>query len=358
MQPSTEAAQGSSKQCTACGLAADVGRYCEICGGDLEELALPAEAPAWISSAATEDNPEHPGGSDDHTSFSLPGIGACTDVGKRHHYNQDSIAISLADDGRKIVVVCDGVSGASDSERASLAGVEAAIAEIRTGLGEGMSAEDASRRGVGAAHSAVAAVGKQYPNSPPSSTYVSAVIEGDQVILCWVGDSQAFWAGEKEAKRLTVDDTIHDRLVYQGVDPSDDRYKNPYAKALLAWLGADAPTLNPNLLRVDLRGGHVVVCSDGLSRYFNDDSDLLPLPEGTVGDKAVALTRQALANGGHDNISVAVVELESPGSVQVDVQEQESADPDPSGPKGAEPAPLLGIASEAEYTELLGGGRP
>lgn len=355
MQPSPT--MGAAKRCTACGLAADLGRYCEDCGGDLEEFAVAAEAAAWLSSAAVEENPNHPGGSDDHTSFLLPGIGAATDVGHRHHYNQDSIAIALADDGRKIAVVCDGVSGASDSERASLAGVEAAVTEIRAALGEGLSAEDASRRGVAAAHSAVAAVGKQYPNSPPSSTFVSVVVEGNQAILCWVGDSRAYWAGEKEARCLTVDDTIQARLEYQGVAPDDERYKNPYAKALLAWLGADAPTLNPNLLRVDLGGGHVVVCSDGLSRYFNDDRDLLPLPEGGVGDKAVALTRQALANGGHDNISVAVVELESPGSVQVDERARESADQD-APVQGDETAPLLGVVSEAEYTQMLGGGRP
>ncbi|GAA1667341.1 hypothetical protein GCM10009830_11310 [Glycomyces endophyticus] len=355
MQPSPT--MGAAKRCTACGLTADLGKYCEDCGGELEEFEIPAESVPWRSSAAAEENPDHPGGSDDHLSFELPGIGAATDVGKRHHYNQDSIAVALADDGRKIAVVCDGVSGASDSERASLAGVEAAVTEIRSALAEGLSAEDASRRGVGAAHSAVAAVGKQYPNSPPSSTFVSAVVEGNQAVLCWVGDSRAYWAGEKEARCLTVDDTIQARLEYQGVDPADERYKNPYAKALLAWLGADAPTLNPNLLRVDLGGGHVVVCSDGLSRYFNDDHDLLPLPDGTVGEKAVALTRQALANGGHDNISVAVVELESPGSVQVDERARERADQGaPNGQNG--PAPLLDVVSEAEYTQMLGGGRP
>ena len=354
MQPSPT--MGAAKRCTACGLPADLGRYCEDCGGELEEFEVPAESVPWRSSAAAEENPNHPGGSDDHLSFEMPGIGAATDVGKRHHYNQDSIAIALADDGRKIAVVCDGVSGASDSERASLAGVEAAVTEIRSALAEGLTAEDASRRGVSAAHSAVAAVGKQYPNSPPSSTFVSAVIEGNQVVLCWVGDSRAYWAGEKEARCLTVDDTIQARLEYQGVDPSDERYKNPYAKALLAWLGADAPTLNPNLLRVDLGGGHVVVCSDGLSRYFNDDHDLLPLPDGSVGEKAVALTRQALANGGHDNISVAVVELESPGSAQVDERARERADQEPNGQN--EPAPLLDVVSEAEYTQMLGGGRP
>ncbi|GAB3222515.1 hypothetical protein GCM10027447_09460 [Glycomyces halotolerans] len=356
MQPSTTATHGPAKHCTECELPADVGRYCEVCGGVLEEHERPPETAAWLSSAATEDNPEHPGGSDDHAAFALPGIGAATDVGKRHHYNQDSLAIGRSDDGRKIAVVCDGVSGASDSERASLAGVEAAVTEIRRALGEGLSAEDASRRGVNAAHQAVAAVGKQYPNSPPSSTYVSAVVEGAEAVLCWVGDSRVYWAGEKEAKCLTVDDTIQARLEYQGVDPSDDRYKNPYAKALLAWLGADAPALNPNLLRVSLAGGHVVVCSDGLSRYFEKDSDLLPLPEGDVGGKAVALTRRALAHGGHDNISVAVLELGSPGSVQVEEHEQEHARQDSR--QGDDSTSLLGVASEAEYTELLGGGRP
>ena len=40
MQPSPTL--GAAKRCTACGLAADLGRYCEDCGGDLEEFAAAA----------------------------------------------------------------------------------------------------------------------------------------------------------------------------------------------------------------------------------------------------------------------------------------------------------------------------
>ena len=78
MSSSPTALQGPAKHCADCGLVADVGRYCEACGGDLIEHERPAATAAWLSSAATEDNPERSGGSDDHAAFTLPGIGAAT----------------------------------------------------------------------------------------------------------------------------------------------------------------------------------------------------------------------------------------------------------------------------------------
>ncbi|MFC4336622.1 PP2C family protein-serine/threonine phosphatase [Salininema proteolyticum] len=359
------------KKCSLCSLPAEIGRYCEDCGGDLVEeptpvasvpddgdatAALPVtvlaeqeepETPpaGWISSAAEVDNPDHPGGSSDHAEFRHGNIGAGTDVGKRHHYNQDSIAAGHSEAGHAFAVVCDGVSGATDSERASLAGTEASAQAMLEALNAGELPEAASQRAVEAAHAAVAEVGRQYPDSPPSCTYVSAITDGDEVVICWVGDSRVYWAGADQSNELTVDDTIAARLDYAGADPNDERYKSPYAKALLAWLGADAPNLNPNLIRLTVDGGHIVVCSDGLSRYFSGPGDLAPLPEGDVSAKTVALIGKALQCGGHDNISVAVIELSPPqpiGGPVVDIQEGTTK---------------LRVDSEAEGTTLLRGGR-
>ncbi|WP_025274113.1 PP2C family protein-serine/threonine phosphatase [Haloglycomyces albus] len=344
-------------KCSQCDLPAEIGRYCEACGGDLVNEATPFTPPdataalpttpptGWKSSSPRVDNPEHPGGSDDHIDFVQRNVAAGTDVGKRHHYNQDAVAIGHSAMGHAFAVVCDGVSGATDSERAALAGVEASAEAMSTALDAGERAETASQRAVEAAHRKVAEVGEQYPDSPPSSTYVSAVVEGNEVIVCWVGDSRVYWAGAQRANELTVDDTIAARLDYQGADPNDERYRSPYAKALLAWLGADAPQLNPNLIRTELDGGHVIVCSDGLSRYLGQAQDLVPLPNGDVSAKTVALMGKALQYGGHDNISVAVIELSSPqpkGEPVVDIQEGTTK---------------LRVDSEAEGTTLLRGGR-
>ncbi len=52
-----------------------------------------------------------------------------------------------------------------------------------------------------------------------------------------------------------------------------------------------------------------------------------------------------------------MVELESPGSVQAEGHAQEHVGQDPPE-QGEKSAPLLGVVSEAEYTQMLGGGRP
>ncbi|QSB06373.1 PP2C family protein-serine/threonine phosphatase [Natronoglycomyces albus] len=338
------------KKCTECALPAEFGRYCEVCGGDLDE-GVQATDHTWKSSAATETNADHPGGSGDHVELDLSVIAAATDVGKRHHYNQDAVAIGAVG-GRRIAVICDGVSNATDSERAALAGAEAAVTEIEQALKDGENMEKASRRGVNAAHTAVATVGAQYPQSPPSSTYVSAIVDDTEVVICWVGDSRAYWVGDDDSMCLTVDDTIAARLEYHGVDESDERYRSPYAKALLAWLGSDAPSLQPNLARYIPDSGHIVVCSDGLSRYMDSPDDLRPLPDGTVGQMAVALTQQACDYGGADNISVAITRFNPPvvgGATSAPAKSEADEEEYDFTAK-------LGMGRKKDFTELLGGG--
>lgn len=337
------------KTCTECELPAEYGRYCEVCGGDLDE-GVQVSDHSWKSSAATDTNAQRPGGSADHAELEITGVGAATDVGHRHHYNQDAVAVGTAN-GKRFAVICDGVSNATDSERAALAGVEAAITEIEQSLNDGSNLENASRRGVSAAHTAVATIGAQYPESPPSSTYVSVIVDDTEIVVCWVGDSRAYWVGENDTMEMTVDDTIHARLQYHGVDADDERYRSPYAKALLAWLGSDAPTLQPNLARYIPEPGHVVVCSDGLSRYMKAADDLRPLPDGTVGEIAVALTKQACDYGGADNISVAVTQFDPPAvqlSGAVNNEESDEEDNDFTA--------KLGIGRKKDFSELLGGG--
>ena len=68
------------------------------------------------------------------------------------------------------------------------------LAAVRTGA----DLIEASRDAVSAAREAVAGLGTgrgAAAADPPSATFVSAVLTGEAVTLCWLGDSRAYWLG-------------------------------------------------------------------------------------------------------------------------------------------------------------------
>ena len=316
-----------SLKCPVCGEPTEPSHLgCEACGADLH--APVSDSGHWLSSAAPRTPCSDCGGTDfdaqsycggcgkrqtrtsDRTELDLSAIAAATDFGKRHSYNQDAMAIGRYND-ITVGIVCDGVSSSTFSELASLTAAETGIAEALAALAGGQTIERAAASAVVGAGRAAAAAGTQHPDNPPGCTYVSAILDRTGIHITWVGDSRAYWVTDEHAYCLTVDDTHTGRLAAMNVPADDERYRTPYANALLAWLGADAPPLEPNTRTVTPeQPGLLVICSDGLSGYLETDDELARIIDHTASHTrtATALTEWARRCGGRDNISVIVAQ--------------------------------------------------
>ena len=147
-------------------------------------------------------------------------------------------------------------------------------------------------------------------DSPPSCTYVSAVVTAGEVTVGWIGDSRAYWIGP-DAALLTLDDSISARLAAGRPVPAELAGVDAASTSLIRWLGSDGDDEDAQLVTVRPAGpGLVLVCSDGLHHYLPTAAELVDaisgLPTGAL-DVARGLTRLALKAGGHDNIAVAVL---------------------------------------------------
>ncbi|HEY0640261.1 MAG TPA: PP2C family protein-serine/threonine phosphatase, partial [Pseudonocardiaceae bacterium] len=125
----------------------------------------------------------------------------------------------------------------------------------------------------------------------PSTTYVSAVVTDQDVVVGWVGDSRAYWIGERPGL-LTTDHAL--------------------GGVLTRWLGADAGEITAQVSTFRPDGpGAVLVCSDGLWNYLPEPQQLaevaLSMARTDPAAAAAELTRHALDAGGRDNITVVVV---------------------------------------------------
>jgi serine/threonine protein phosphatase PrpC len=281
----------ASLSCPSCGAALTADdRFCETCG-------------ARVSRSGEDTR--------NHAEIDLGVVAGVTDRGLLHERNEDALFIS-SDDGAAVVVICDGVSSSTDPQTAAQVAADvagrslvAALQRQRAGApgtttplwnpdAATLAAIDAAQRAV-----VDAPATHQHPEDPPACTFVSALWDGREITIGWVGDSRAYWIAPDDARRVTVDDAWDD------------------SHTLTRWLGADAPGGRPGVTRLTPKGsGRVVVCSDGLWNYAAQTDELAaliaPAREGASAlSVAQRLTRAALDAGGHDNITVAVLTIAS-----------------------------------------------
>lgn len=285
--------------CPSCGEPARAqDRFCQSCGAEL--------APLLVSDGVPRD----------HQELDLGGLAGITDRGLRHQRNEDAMALAVTATAAgpvMILVVCDGVSTADRPDEASLAAARAASRELLAAAQAGTSLSEASVQAVARAREAVAALAGPAAESP-AATFVSAVLAGDTVTLCWLGDSRAYWldAGDTASARLlTRDDSLAEEMVALELLPEDEAPSSPQAHVVTRWIGPDAAALTPHVTEFSPPGrGVLMLCSDGMWNYAPDAGRLAALAmPGALDDPlaaAAALVRFALKAGGTDNITVAL----------------------------------------------------
>lgn len=255
-------------------------------------------------------------------------VAAVCDRGVKHHRNEDATAVSAdAEPGsRAVLVVCDGVSTAQDSDVAALAAARRArdvlVALQPTGLpnpGRAGAIADAIERAVAQADEAVLATTPEAAPNAAACTFAAAVVEGDLVVFGNVGDSRVYWLPDPggsgmgaQPTELSLDDSMAQARIAMGVDRATAEH-GPQAHAITKWLGRDSPDIVPRTGSVILgHPGWVLVCSDGLWNYCSEADALgelvSSLADGTASplELAEALVRWANDQGGRDNVSVAL----------------------------------------------------
>ena len=244
-------------------------------------------------------------------------VAAVSHKGHVRDRNEDAFHISIEDDGL-VLVVCDGVSSTSGADVAATV----AARSSSTALAEAMKRRPTERvrqreyarlamsSAIRRAWEAVAAIPHHgLRTGAPSCTIVAAMFDGTELTIGSVGDSRAYWVTERDAHCLTSDDSLAREMELQGAPPLP--VTDPLAHAITRWIGAGAPDGEPEIIsHCPAECGHLVLCTDGLWHYLRTASELAALVRrvGSHGPSGIAqsLVDRALAEGGHDNVTVAV----------------------------------------------------
>jgi serine/threonine protein phosphatase PrpC len=338
-------------RCASCGAAAGADfAFCENCGATLTPTTASAPAPERDHSARTHlislhaepDTPPVPlcaecggvvgddgwctvcgargsNGREHVAEQPAPTVAAVSDRGRIHRRNEDAFAVAVRESWAALVV-CDGVTTATNSDAAAYAAARAArdllAAAERPNGPPDQRLRHWSRHAKAAAlaaDEAAEAAGPKDDPSPPSCTFVAAIADGELIIAANVGDSRAYWLPDDgPAEQLTVDDSWATEQIRAGV-PRDEAEAAPKAHAITRWLGSDSPEVDATVTTTTVAGpGWLLACSDGLWNYCSNADDLRALLGRQLPDplaRAAALVEWANHQGGHDNITVTLARI-------------------------------------------------
>lgn len=165
---------------------------------------------------------------------------------------------------------------------------------------------------VSAANSSVVDAARNEPEGAVmGTTCVAAIVSGGRAHIVNVGDSRGyhlFTSEDSECIQQVTKDHSHVRdLIDRGEITEEQAKLHPDRNKITRAIGAEE-MVTPDYFELDLADGDMLLlCSDGLSSY-GDDMDILDIcfeyPTEEICDK---LVDYANGNGGHDNISVALI---------------------------------------------------
>ncbi len=232
--------------------------------------------------------------------------GSASDVGRVRSINQD-----MALEEPNLFAVADGMGGHQGGEVAARVAIEA----LRSSF-----ARDASLDGLHQAFSAAnAAIWRQSRDQSDlrgmgttlTALALAAGPDGRDVLaLANVGDSRAYLYSGGQLTQVTADHSLAEEKVRHGELTEAEAAVHPHRHILTRALGV-ATDVEIDLWELHLRSGdRLLLCSDGLTNEVGPEE--LTRVLGSVKDPKQAARRLVLTaneHGGHDNITVLVVDV-------------------------------------------------
>ena len=234
-----------------------------------------------------------------------------TDIGKKRSMNQDYVYASDQPVGnlKNLLIVADGMGGHNAGDLASRYTVQEMLAYIK---------ESEEDRPVPLLSMAIHHANEQVLEKAESekelegmgTTLVAATVQDEYLYVANVGDSRLYLIDDG-IEQITHDHSLVEEMIRIGELQRKDAKNYPDRTVITRAIGGRVP------VRVDFfdvkleHGDKILLCSDGLTNMVEDEEILeIVRKSSSIEEAASTLVDTANKNGGKDNISVVLAEIE------------------------------------------------
>jgi protein phosphatase len=228
-----------------------------------------------------------------------------SDVGLVRNNNEDSGFI-----GKHFLLVADGMGGHAAGELASSTTV-AIVAQVDTNKEK---LEDLESKLIEIPKVITKelknAINKDSSRAGMGTTLTAAVIQENFLKISHVGDSRAYLVRNKQISRITKDQTYIQSLIDNNEITESEAKNHPQRSLLLQAIDGITESI-PVITNTEiLENDKIILCSDGLTNVITDEEILEIVNQFDYVGAVSALIEKALENGGPDNITVIVADLQ------------------------------------------------
>ena len=242
-----------------------------------------------------------------------------TDIGTKRSENQDRVWTGVLSDSSCAVILCDGMGGENAGSRASQVTVDFIAERFKHGF------KDVANDEENISHntirnlmitSLIAANAQVYNEAlndiskrGMGTTCVAVIVHNEKAYIINVGDSRVYHIFGDNIQQITKDHTYIRTLLEEGEITLAESLVHPNRNAITRAVGAEA-NITPDYFEIDLQKESILLlCSDGLHSYGNDVEIAEIIVNNEKNKVCDLLVDYAIANGGRDNITVAIIEL-------------------------------------------------
>ncbi len=146
-------------------------------------------------------------------------------------------------------------------------------------------------------------------------TTLSLVLIIDKTIyIGHVGDSRIYLIRNNQIIRLTEDHSLVAELVKSGTIKPEEAVRHPQKNVITRAIGTEYSVDTDSGHHNINDGDYIVLCTDGLSNLLEDEEIMNIVFDSVLLDDACDnLINTAKARGGHDNITVVLIQIEKGG---------------------------------------------
>jgi protein phosphatase len=228
-----------------------------------------------------------------------------SDVGLVRENNEDSGFI-----GKHFLLVADGMGGHAAGELASSATV-AIIARVDNGREKIENLENRLFEIPKIISKELKnAINKDSSRAGMGTTLTTAVIQKNLLKISHVGDSRAYLIRNKQISRITKDQTYIQSLIDNNEITESEAKDHPQRSLLLQAIDGITESVPVITSTEILENDKIVLCTDGLTNVATDEEILEIVNQFDYVGAVSALIEKALENGGPDNITVIVADLQ------------------------------------------------